>query len=222
VIHLSGGSPCAEFWSSRQPQTVQHQLMLSLVILSDVLQTLMLDALRSPCGPVLAGCPISSRQALQGCITVSSNFLQMLARSGKDNRLTGPVEVDVPAFIHDFFALFFYSDSQKPPDIFCGYSGRAANNTEGKMDALQRLRRVLPAQVSDRLTFLMPTRVQDTHATYPGWRDLPKASAADRVVFAAILGGFVIMIVPALIFAAIAMLIMRLVSFIGKNSANVG
>ena len=82
------------------------------------------------------------------------------------------------------------------------------------MDALQRVRRFLPARVSNRLPFSMPSEVSETQPASANWRDLPRASAADRLAFGAILIGFAIVFVPALILTGGAMVTVRIFSLI--------
>jgi hypothetical protein len=82
------------------------------------------------------------------------------------------------------------------------------------MDALQRVRRFLPAQVSNRLSFLVPSEAPETQSAHADWRDLPRASVADRLAFGAILIGFAIVFIPALIFTGAAMVSVRVCSLI--------
>jgi hypothetical protein len=62
------------FWYIQLPQTVQFQLLLTLVMLPGGPNALIPEAARSPCGDTLDGFPTSSRQALQGCIYVSDEL----------------------------------------------------------------------------------------------------------------------------------------------------
>jgi hypothetical protein len=65
--------PSAVFWYSQLPQTVQFQLLLIFVVWPDGPIALTPEGARSPCGETLDGLPANSRQALQGCITVSND-----------------------------------------------------------------------------------------------------------------------------------------------------
>jgi hypothetical protein len=82
------------------------------------------------------------------------------------------------------------------------------------MDSLQRVRRFLPARVSNRLSFLVPSEAPGSPPVHADWRDLPRASVADRLAFGAILIGFAIVFIPALILAGAAMILIRLYSLI--------
>jgi hypothetical protein len=78
------------------------------------------------------------------------------------------------------------------------------------MDSLQRVRRFLPARVSNHLSFLVPSEAPETQPVHADWRDLPRASVTDRLAFGAILIGFAIVFIPALILTGAAMVLVRL------------
>jgi hypothetical protein len=84
------------------------------------------------------------------------------------------------------------------------------------MDAFQRVRRFLPTRVSNRRPFSMPSEISETQWVRADWRDLPRASAADRLAFYTILVGFAIVFVPALIITGAAMVLVRVFSLIGS------
>jgi hypothetical protein len=64
------------FWYSQLPQIVQFQLLLIFFMLLGGSVALTPEAARSPCGGTLDGFPTSSRQALQGCTTVSTELFR--------------------------------------------------------------------------------------------------------------------------------------------------
>jgi len=70
---------------------VQHQLLLTFVVWLGAPNALKPEAARSPCGGADDGFPANSRQALQGCITVSNESFRGIVAVSRS-----PVLVDRP------------------------------------------------------------------------------------------------------------------------------
>jgi len=72
MVHLFGTTLSAVFWYSQLPQTVQFQLLLTLVMCPGDPDVQKPAAARSPCGATVDGFPTSARQASQGSMSVSN------------------------------------------------------------------------------------------------------------------------------------------------------